>query len=61
MQIIDINGKIIKISNLQAAIDQAAIFIGYLDTDEHFRDFEEIQKEYWRDILNKLNELSKLN
>ena len=46
MHITDLNGKEIKITNLHAAIDQATMFIGYFDSDERFRDFEEIQKSY---------------
>lgn len=61
MHITDLNGKKITITNLNAAIDQVNMFIGYFDSDEYFRDFEEVQKEYWRDILNKLQELAKLN
>jgi len=61
MHITDLNGKEIKITNLHAAIDQANMFIGYFDSDERFRDFEEIQKSYWRDIVGKLQELAKFN
>lgn len=61
MYITDLNGKKIRITNLHAAIDQSNMFIGYFDSDERFRDFEEIQKEYWRDIAQKLNDLAKLN
>lgn len=61
MHITDLNGKKIKITNLHAAIDQSKLLIEYFETDERFRDFEELQKEYWRDILNKLQELAKLN
>ncbi|MBL7759141.1 MAG: hypothetical protein JNK08_00435 [Sediminibacterium sp.] len=61
MHIIDINGKKITITNLHAAIDKANIFIGYFVSDDRFRDFKESQKEYWRDILHKLQDLAKLN
>ena len=61
MHITDLNGKKIEITNLHAAIDQANMFIGYFDSDERFRDFEEVQKTYWRDIVLKLQELAKLN
>lgn len=61
MHITDLNGKEIKITNLHAAIDQANMFIGYFDSDERFRDFEDIQKTYWRDIVRKLQELADLN
>ncbi len=61
MHITDLHGKKINITNLQAAIDQATMFISYFDTEECFRDFEEVQKTYWRDILRKLQELAKLN
>lgn len=61
MHITDLNGKQINITNLHAAIDQANIFIGYFESDDRFRDFEESQKEYWRDILHKLQDLAKLN
>lgn len=49
------------ITNLHAAIDQANVFVGYFETDERFRDFEELQKAYWIDILEKLQALAKLN
>lgn len=61
MHIIDLNGKEIKITNLHAAIEQANLFVGYFHTDEQFKDFEEVQKTYWIDILQKLQELAKLN
>ncbi|MES2005477.1 MAG: hypothetical protein V4450_13250 [Bacteroidota bacterium] len=61
MHIIDSNGKKITITNLHAAIDQANVFVGYFETDERFRDFDEVQKSYWIDILEKLQELAKLN
>lgn len=61
MHIIDNNGKKITITNLHAAIDQANVFVGYFETDDRFRDFEEVQKSYWIDILEKLQELAKLN
>lgn len=61
MYITDLNGKKIRITNLHAAIDQANLLIGYFDTEDLFRDFEESQKEYWRDIIEKLQLLAKLN
>jgi protein involved in temperature-dependent protein secretion len=61
MYVTDLAGKKIKITNRHAAIDQANIFIGYFETDEHFHDFEEGQKTYWRDIIRQLQELAKLN
>jgi hypothetical protein len=61
MYITDLNGKKTEITNLHAAIDQATTFVGYFTTDERFKDFEEIQKEYWRDILSKLRLLADLN
>jgi hypothetical protein len=61
MHIIDLNGKKITISNLHEAINQANVLVGYFETDERFKDFEEVQKTYWIDILQKLQELAKLN
>jgi hypothetical protein len=61
MYITDMNGKTIQITNLHAAIDQANLLIGYFDSEDRFRDFEEVQKEYWRDVVQKLQHLAKLN
>lgn len=61
MFITDLHGKQIKITNLHAAIDQAALLVGYFATDKRFHDFEETQKTYWQDVLKKLQELAKLN
>lgn len=61
MHITDLHGKDIHITNLHAAIDQATILVGYFATDERFRDFSETQKEYWRDVLAKLQLLVRLN
>lgn len=61
MHIIDSNGKKIKITNLHEAINQANVLVGYFQTEEKFKDFEELQKNYWIDILHKLQELAKLN
>ncbi|MDP2422157.1 hypothetical protein [Sediminibacterium sp.] len=61
MHIIDMNGKKITISNLHEAINQANVFVGYFHTDERFKDFDETQKAYWNDILQKLQDLAKLN
>lgn len=61
MYITDISGEKIKITNLQAAISQANMFLGYFDANEPFRDFEEVQKRYWKDILQKLQALAQLN
>ncbi|MES2331215.1 MAG: hypothetical protein V4539_16540 [Bacteroidota bacterium] len=61
MYITDLNGKQIRITNLHTAIDQSKLLIDYFESDERFRDFEESQKQYWKDVLNKLQELAKLN
>lgn len=61
MQITDSNGKVIRITNLHAAIDQAKLLIDYFENDVRFKDFEESQKAYWRDVLFKLQELAQLN
>ncbi len=61
MHITDINGKQIKITNLYAAIEQANLFVSYFDSDDRFRDFEAVQKQYWRDIIRQLQDLARLN
>jgi hypothetical protein len=61
MYITDMNGKKITITNLHNAIDQTNLLIGYFESDERFKDFEETQKGYWLDISYKLQDLAKLN
>jgi|GEM_PF-3788510 len=50
--IIDNEGKRIEVENLPKAIKQAELFIKF---DVHDKE----RTEYWKDILEKLKELSK--
>lgn len=61
MHINDINGKRIEVTNLSEAIKQAAMFAHMQHADKCFKKMDKDLKIYWKDVLNKLNELKKLN
>lgn len=54
MHIIDINGKTIEVTDLEAALIQATLLTTYFHEDKVFSDFDETQKAYWQDIVNNL-------
>lgn len=54
MRIIDLNGKVIEIENLDLAISQADNYRNFEHTDKAFMDFDNKQKTYWDDVYLKL-------
>lgn len=57
MYIIDKNGLLITVTDLDGAIKQAELFASYFHEDKAFADFDERQKEYWLDVLLQLTRL----
>jgi hypothetical protein len=57
MQITDLNGYPITVTNLTLAIKQAAQFMEYRHTDNSFRQMDERLKVYWTDLHTKLVQL----
>jgi len=57
MQITDLNGDAIKITDLPRAIQQAEEFIGYRHTDKSLQAMDARLCAYWTDIYNKLLQL----
>lgn len=54
MTITDNEGKIIEVTNLNDAIDQATMFANMHHVDKPFGKTDEYLKSYWTDVLNKL-------
>lgn len=59
MQVIDINGCEIEITDLKEAIKIAKRNTGYSHEDKTFSDFDKRQKAYWTDIHEKLTAIKK--
>ena len=59
MEIIDLNGKKLKVTDLQLAILQADEYRHYTLTDPVGREFTNKQWAYWEDIYQKLLLLEK--
>jgi hypothetical protein len=59
MRIIDVTGKEIAVSNLPAAIEEAAFFMGiaYAEQTPEAIAASNEQQSYWSDIYQKLLEL----
>lgn len=54
MTIVDKNGKIITIENLDLAILQADDYRHYRHTDPSFKSLDEGLQAYWEDVYQKL-------
>jgi len=54
MNILDLNGKIIEIENLDLAIMQADDYRHWQHTDPSFAEFDKKQQAYWNDFYEKL-------
>ena len=61
MHINDMNGQRIEVTNLEEAISQASMFTDMKHEDASFSKLDDQLKIYWKDILNKLNALKKIN
>lgn len=59
MNIKDLHGKNIEVTDLEEAIQQVENLKDYEHEDKSFAEFEERQKTYWTDVYNKLLLLKK--
>jgi hypothetical protein len=57
MEIIDLGGKTIVISDLEKAITQSDLFRTYTHTDPAFQQLDSQLQAYWQDIYGKLMQL----
>ena len=56
MEVIDLNGKTIKVTDLKAAIAQAEMFSTYSDKTSP-KELNQLCQAYWIDMRNKLRKL----
>jgi len=54
MQVTDLNGYPIEITNLKEAIKMARQYKEYRHEDKSFSEFDKRQKAYWTDMYKKL-------
>lgn len=54
MQITDLNGCRIEVTDLKEAIKMAGQYKQYRHEDKSFSEFDNRQKEYWTDLYDKL-------
>ena len=54
MQVTDLNGCPIEITNLKEAIKMARQYKEYRHEDKSFSDFDKRQNAYWTDVHDKL-------
>ena len=54
MQVTDLNGYPIEITNLKEAIKMARQYKEYRHEDKSFSEFDKRQKAYWTDMYEKL-------
>jgi hypothetical protein len=54
MKIVDNNGKVIEVGNLDLALMQADDFRHYKHTDNRFAQLDEHLNAYWEDIYQQL-------
>ena len=59
MKIVDKNGKVITIENLDLALLQADDYRHYQHVDPSFKSFDEGLQAYWEDVYQKLLRLKK--
>lgn len=59
MQITDLNGCTIEVTDLKEAIRIAKRNTGYSHEDKSFSEFDKRQKAYWTDIYEKLTAIKK--
>lgn len=54
MKIVDNNGKVIEVENLELALMQADDYRHYRHTDEAFAQLDDKLQAYWQDVYQKL-------
>ncbi|NHA02667.1 hypothetical protein G7092_02605 [Mucilaginibacter sp. HC2] len=54
MKIVDLNGKVIEVENLDLAFQQADAYRHYRHTDSAFARLDEELQTYWEDVYQKL-------
>ena len=59
MQITDLNGCPIEVTNLKEAIKIAGQYKEYRQEDKRFSEFDKRQKTYWTDMYEKLRAIKK--
>lgn len=59
MQVTDLNGYPIEITNLKEAIKMARQYKEYRHEDKSFSEFDKRQKAYWTDMYEKLTTIKK--
>ena len=57
MFIKDNNQQLIKVTNLKEAISQARMFANMHHCDSGFKELKKELQQYWKHILQKLNDL----
>ena len=59
MEIKDLQGMTIKVTDLEGSIAQAEEFMDYhhIDKEESLQRFDETRRAYWKDIYEKLLQL----
>lgn len=53
MEVIDLNGKTLKVTDIKAAIAQAKMFSGYTNKNNP-KEVNDLAQAYWTDMYNKL-------
>ena len=59
MQVTDLNGCPIEITNLKEAIKMARQYKEYRHEDKSFSEFDKKLKAYWTDMFEKLTKIKK--
>lgn len=54
MKIIDLNGKVIEVENLDLAFQQADTYRHYRHIDPAFAELDKSLQAYWEDVYQKL-------
>lgn len=57
MNITDMNGQAVEVTDLESALSHAKAFVNMQHTDEQYQKLDERLKAYWQDIVNKLEAL----
>ena len=59
MQVTDLNGCLIEVTDLDEAIQISSDYKQYKHEDKSFSDFDKRQKAYWTDLHEKLTAIKK--
>lgn len=54
MKIVDLDGKLMEVANLDLALIQADDFLHYKHTDKKFAQLDRELNAYWEDVYQKL-------